>query len=208
MPDEASAGARRVVLLRGDAGAGKVHPGSGVPAVDGLDRVIWATADPEESRLPFGVVDQLARQLQTTSGTDARILDRTRREPFLEGVTLLRWLDEAQIDGVVVLVIDDVQHTDAQSSAALAFSLRRLHSDRVLTVMTTRPDEEVQIAAGLLRLIAARGVKITLGGLTDDRGDGDVRRCRTDPRDASAPPSAFAFTPTAIRSTCERSWPN
>ena len=137
---QASASSPSCVLVRGPGGVGKTTLIRAFLELTAQSRVIWASAAIEESGLPFGVLDELNRQLsRATTPIVSHSLDGEPRDPFVEGAVFLRALDDAQTDGAVVLVIDDVHLADAQSLAALTFALRRLSTDRVVALMTAAP---------------------------------------------------------------------
>ena len=60
------------------------------------------------------------------------------RSPFSVVVELLACLGDAQADGPVLLVVDDLHWADRPSAEALAVLVPRLRTDRVLVLVSTR----------------------------------------------------------------------
>ncbi|MET0422481.1 MAG: AAA family ATPase [Actinoplanes sp.] len=164
--DEVRSGASRLVVVEGEAGIGKTSLVRGFTASLDDFTVLWATADPAESDFPYGVIGQLARR----AGLDGFPLlaePAAGTTPHVVGGQLLLLLGELQQPGrPVALVVDDLHWADRESTQALGFVLRRLWSDRVLTILATRPvvasaDESLD---RLLRS-ADQATKVELGGL-------------------------------------------
>ena len=125
----AKMGQPQVVYVEGEAGGGKStllsrFLGSLPDAV-----VLQAGGDEAETRLSYGVIDQLQPGAATEPATD----------PMAVGVRLLDLFDRLQSGGqVVVLAIDDLQWADWPSARAVLFALRRLRADKVLALVSTR----------------------------------------------------------------------
>jgi DNA-binding CsgD family transcriptional regulator len=161
--DERLAAARlgrpQVVLVEGAPGAGKStllsrFLGSVSDAV-----IVEVGGDEAEMLLSYGVIDQLRLQVRTEPGMD----------PMAVGGQLLDHVERWQADGqVVVLAVDDLQWADRPSSRAVLFALRRLRTDRVLTVLATRVGGVVE--QGWARFVAgdSRVTRIRLGGLSSE----------------------------------------
>lgn len=162
---DATTRAAGFVLVQGPGGSGKTATVRAFCARQRQARVFWVTTDEAEQDLPFGIVDELSRQL--TDRTPTRIRPKSRpQDPLLEGADLLQQLDAAQSGGPIILVVDDVHLADRPSLTALTFALRRLHHDKVLCVLLTREKEAPVLPAGLLRLIADRGTTVALDGIS------------------------------------------
>lgn len=103
--------------------------------------VLHACCDAFEADIPFGIVKQLLRGAVLPSDadrfTDVRLGPDTA--PSEAGTQLLRLLDTLQRLRALVIVVDDLQWVDARSAQALAFVLRRLRAEAVLTVLASRP---------------------------------------------------------------------
>ena len=149
-------GDTRIVWLKGEPGAGKSRllahfVGSIRDAV-----VLQASADEDEMLLSYGLLDQLQHSVSTEAGTD----------PMAVGAGLLDQLDALQTGGaVVVLIVDDLQWADRPSARALLFALRRLRADRVLAVVSSRVDADVDPSWGRFIAGDARVTRVRLGGL-------------------------------------------
>jgi DNA-binding CsgD family transcriptional regulator len=118
-------------------------------------RVLAAAGDEAEARLPLGLFDRL-------------VLGHGRQAPtgpFAAGADLLTLLGDLQEAGPVAIVIDDAHWADRPSLLAVSFALRRCHGDRVLTVLTLRPEDAHRVQPGLLRLAHDSGERIALPGL-------------------------------------------
>ncbi len=88
------------------------------------------------------------------------------RDAFRAGAILLDALLWAANLTPLLLIVDDAQLVDTASLAALTFAFRRLHSGRVLVLITIRPDGLVRLPPGLTRLVDAAGATIRLTGLS------------------------------------------
>src|SRR3954451_16829020 len=130
--DHARAGRPRVVWLSGPAGIGKTTLTHRVLADRTEVRVLWASGDAAEARLPYGVVGQLLADLphRTAPASDA--------DPLAVGAELLAVLGDLEGACPVVLVLDDAQWMDDASTRALVFAVRRIRRDQVLLEMRTR----------------------------------------------------------------------
>ncbi|MGO9855520.1 MAG: AAA family ATPase [Acidimicrobiales bacterium] len=124
--DEVGSGNPRVVWVEGDAGMGKTalvrHAVAQLPA--GL-QLAHTDADELAAGRPF----ELARQLGSTSA-----------ESFAAGMEILEVWSQLQDDGPVVVVVEDLHWADSASSKALLSAVQRLDKDRVIVLVTTRPE--------------------------------------------------------------------
>jgi AAA ATPase domain len=128
-----------LVTIEGEAGIGKtalVRQGVGSSGV----RVLWARADPAESDLGYGIVEQLLR------GVGHKVLEHypllsgelEGSSPVGVGGQLLGVIGDLQADGPLAIVVDDIQWADRRSVEAVSFLLRRLSVDPVLAVVLIR----------------------------------------------------------------------
>jgi DNA-binding CsgD family transcriptional regulator len=146
-------GRAAVVWVEGDAGTGK-----SALVRHSLERVgddfvmLRAEADEAAADLSFALVEQLGA---TPSA-----------QPFAAGVALLERLGSAHGDRPVALVAEDLHWADAASRATLLTLARRMHHDRVLLLVTSRPAPGED---GWARFVEDpdRCARITLGGLDD-----------------------------------------
>jgi hypothetical protein len=146
----------QLVAIEGPAGIGKtslVRHFVG-PRSSPAGRVLWASGDEEEVRLPWGVLSQLAASalaagspqlMQLVEGLDPEA------DGALVGAGLLRLLAD---DDPLVVVLDDIHWADAQSLAAVRFALRRLMSEKVMAVVVYRPEFWARLGEGWRRLLA------------------------------------------------------
>jgi DNA-binding CsgD family transcriptional regulator len=123
-------GRPRVVLLEGAAGIGKTALIERFLASLDDVTVLRASGDETESRLAFGVLEQLLRR----SGEVVELAG----DHISAGALALERI--GALDPPIVLVIDDAHWADAASLRALLFVVRRLVADRVLIVIATRED--------------------------------------------------------------------
>jgi len=86
-------------------------------------------------------------------------------DPLAAGRLVLDALGLLATRAPVVLVVEDLHWIDQPSAQALRFALRRLSEERVLAVLTTRPEGPVQLDQGWRRLCDDRGRRLRLGAL-------------------------------------------
>ncbi len=131
-------------------------------------RRLWARADPAESDLAYGIVEQLLRHV------DAGVLSRHpllegdfgRSSPVGVGGELLGVIGDVQSVGPVVMVIDDVQWADRRSVEAISFMLRRLSVDSVLMIAILRGERDHLDDLGRRMLLSVeRRSRVALTGL-------------------------------------------
>ncbi|MBU2664637.1 AAA family ATPase [Actinoplanes bogorensis] len=174
--DEVRSGESRLAVVEGEAGIGKSALLSHFSGSITDFTVLRATADNTETDFPYGVIGQLTRHAGRTALDAFPLLadPAAGSGPHVIGGQLLLLLGELQEAGrPVAVLVDDLQWADRSSTQALGFVLRRLWSDRVLTVLATRPspgsaDESLD---KLLRS-SERTTRVELTGL----GTGDVTR--------------------------------
>lgn len=161
-------GRARVVLVEGEAGVGKTAL---------LRRFLYAApdlqslvvcGDESEMRLPYGLVDQLARRCdEPNAGSLVQLVTDPAIDPLRIGAELLDLLGGLQATGPVAVVVDDAQWADASSLRALTFALRRLSTDAVLALVAVRAADTATLPAGLHRLVDSQcGVRLRLDGFT------------------------------------------
>ncbi len=176
--DHVRAGQPQVVLIEGPAGIGKTALVDRFLDLETDVQVIRASGEPWEASVPYGVVDQLVRGAGVSR---ARMLAGRERalpvdEPISVGGRVLELLGDLDGERPVVVVIDDAHWADLDSLRALLFALRRLVADRVLTVLTARPEDMSRLPEGLRRLAEGQtGTTVPLGEL----GTSQVRALAT-----------------------------
>ncbi|MDT3446047.1 AAA family ATPase [Pseudofrankia sp. BMG5.37] len=167
------AGRSCLVLVEGPAGIGKTALVHEFLDLAGEGCVLWASGEESEGGLPLGVVAQLV------SRVPAAVLDPSAAafkgddspvDPLVAGAALIDMLGKLQQPGPVVLVVDDAHWADQPSLVALTFALRRLHADRVLTLVISRDRSDLRLPEGLRRLLTDRrhALQLSLGGLQAD----------------------------------------
>ena len=118
----------RVIWVEGVAGSGKTT------------LVRHALADlPEELRHRARAVRR-ARQRRRVTTSPASSESAARDSPFAAAQQLLDTWAQLQEQGPVAVLVEDVHWADAESSLALISAVRRLDQDRVLLVITSRPE--------------------------------------------------------------------
>ena len=140
------------LLVVGEPGVGKtalLDAAGEQASSDGVD-VLTVTGVDVESTLPFaglhhllrnllGGLDRLpqvrAQALRTVFG----LVDGAPPEPFLIGLAVLDLLNHQASERSILVLVDDAQWLDQETSAVLAFVARRLTADPVLLVAATRP---------------------------------------------------------------------
>ena len=141
--EAAREGQPQIVWIEGDAGIGKTAFIRRFPDDGAGCQVLQASGEESETTLDYGVVLQLVAQatpadeLARARGADRPALAgqlvhgrrRPARHPRLRSRTR----------APVVLVVDDAHWLDPSSAAALLFVLRRLHGDRLLVLIGSRP---------------------------------------------------------------------
>ena len=173
--EAAAAAARRgepqVVLVEGEAGAGKSSLLARFAAgLAGAAVVLRAGGDEAELLLPYGVVSQLVASARGAGGRPgllaAELSDRV--DPLAVGADLLVWLSQCcRGQQMALVLVDDLHWADGPSARALLFAVRRLQADRVLVVVSARPGELARLGEGWLRFLAGdyRAGGVRLGGL-------------------------------------------
>ncbi len=166
-------GEPRLVWLTGEAGIGKTSlMRRFVGGLSGV-RVLWAGGDENETDLPYGVVNQLLSDLPASEPDSGLAALRPDADPLAVGADLLSELGTLQTSGPVLVVIDDAQWADHRSAQALVFVARRLRSDQVMILLSSRSDapDPRQLWERALALSQLTR-RLSLGGLTAE----DLRR--------------------------------
>ena len=151
----AAGGRAQVVLVEGDAGYGKTEL---------VDRVV------RESCEGFVVLRAEAEELaiDTSLYLLGQLGVSTTDGPVAAAMGLVEVLGDQQDRGPVALVVEDLHWADPVSRDALLLAARRLREDRVLIMVTTRPDPVGN--AGWERFVRddERGCRVRLGPLSVD----------------------------------------
>jgi DNA-binding CsgD family transcriptional regulator len=162
-----------LVTIEGDSGIGKTALArQALSAATGFT-VLAARADPNESDLDFGIVDQLVRRVSSAARADYPLLDGAATggsaSPFAVGAQLLALIGAQQARTPLAIIIDDVQWADRRSVEALTFVLRRLTVDPVLVIAVFRGERD-RLDDQARRMVASmeHRLRISLSGLGVD----------------------------------------
>ncbi len=151
----AAANQAQVVWIDGVAGAGKTAlVREALGRLPPAYHLLRAAADELAPDVPFGTLTGLG--LAGTAGA------------FAAGVELVALLAAAQDAGPVALVVEDLHWADAASRQALLTAARRLHDDKVMLLMTSRPDAGAADSWERFRLEPGTCRRIVLGSLSQD----------------------------------------
>lgn len=137
-------GAPAVVLVHGTPGSGKTWLVRQFLHEATVERLLGAAGDPDESRLAWSTLHQMASRASPSLGKLGEglrsLLGRldAAADPMLVASALLEVVDQSE--GPLAIVIDDAQWADDASLSALRFVLRRLGADPVLCVLVVRGD--------------------------------------------------------------------
>ena len=131
--DHARGGSGHLVLVHGEAGAGKsALVRAWVTTLPEDSRVLSGACDPLSSPRPLGPLVDVAPELDPRVG---ELLRAGERDGLFEAA--LQSLDE---QGPVVLVLEDLHWADMSTLDLVRFLARRLEQSRVLVVATYRDD--------------------------------------------------------------------
>ena len=148
-------GQPQVVLVEGDAGSGKSSLLVQFAARLADAAVLRAGGDEAELLLPYGIVGQLTASARGVGGPPGLLAADLSDwvDPLAVGADLVVWLGQCcRGQQMALVVIDDLQWADGPSARALLFAVRRLQADRVLVVVSARPEELARLGEGWLRL--------------------------------------------------------
>jgi DNA-binding CsgD family transcriptional regulator len=163
------AGSARFVLIEGESGFGK----SALLRAAAASVALWPTqsaiADENEAELPYGVLNQLLRQVEEQEDLEPPLRGGIAPDvpALVAGAALLNLIDGSE--GATCVTIDDAQWLDQKSADALWFAGRRSFRDRLLVLIAARPDETPFLER--MRLLVAdeeRGARLHVGGLNVD----------------------------------------
>ncbi|MFI9387687.1 AAA family ATPase [Kutzneria sp. NPDC052558] len=145
-------GRSRVLVLRGEAGAGKTALLDYLAGTMPADRVSWAVGVESESEIAYATLQRLCAPLMGHVGRlpepqrEALLVglgERTGTAPdaLLVGLAVLGLLAEAAAERPLLCVVDDVQWLDKMSEVILTFVARRLDAESVALVFASRDEE-------------------------------------------------------------------
>jgi len=169
----AQAGDPQVVLIEGEGGVGKSSLIFEFLGKHRDVRTVTASGEPAEAMLAYGVVQQLAGDVaaaQPGAPTDLELLShgpRADEDPLAVGAELRGLISALQAKHPAVVVLEDLQWVDLLSARALLFACRRLVTDRVLVILTSRLHGMAHLGEGWARFVSGdrRATCLTLSGL-------------------------------------------
>lgn len=152
---QAALGTFRAVWIEGEAGAGKsaLLRTSLEQLPDG-----FTTVRAEADQLAGDVNLEVVAQLGVAAAAD----------PFHAGLELLELIGERQGLGPVAVVVEDLHWADPASRLALLTAARRLRDDRVLLLVTSRPDGRDYDGWDRFTTDPERCLRVDLGALSAD----------------------------------------
>lgn len=142
-----------VVWVEGDSGSGKTYLlRKALQGLPGGFSVLRAEADELASDVPFRVVEQLGV--------------RGAAAAFPAGLELLERWGRSQAGGPVAVAVEDLHWADPESRSALLVAARRLGQDKVLVLVTSRPQPTVGDGWERLRLDQGRCLMLPMAPLS------------------------------------------
>jgi DNA-binding NarL/FixJ family response regulator len=167
---EAAAGRPRIAVIEGEAGLGKSSLITEFLSRHREVPVLAASGEASEQALPWGMVRQLARRADTDQGAGLTLLagPAASADPLLVGEELLALMAARSARGVLAVVIEDLQWADQQSARALLFACRRLAGDKVLVIVSARPQQLGRLGDGWTRFLTGdrRCIRLALARLS------------------------------------------
>nr|WP_188191734.1 AAA family ATPase [Nonomuraea sp. SYSU D8015] len=163
-------GRSSLVVLEGPAGIGKTAlAGEFLSAIENAV-VLDVSGEEGEAELPYGVLGQLSAQFEPLPEALASLPGpgaAAQPDPLVVGAALLELLGRLQRTSPVVIAVDGAGWADLPSLHALTFALRRLRTDRVLTLLIARESDDPRLPDGLRRLLrSSAALRLPLSGLS------------------------------------------
>lgn len=185
----ARVGASGVLVLTGEAGVGKTALLDEVAVLAPTMRRLSAQGVESEQAIPFGGLLQLLRPIlsllddlpgpQSDALSSALMLRASPdREPsrFAVGSATLTLLSRAADEQPLVVLVDDAHLLDRPSADALLFAARRLVSDAVAVLATTRHDAPGSAAWAELPSTVVTGLDLDSAAGLLEVGSGGLNR--------------------------------
>ncbi|MGW4947994.1 ATP-binding protein [Actinoplanes sp. NPDC004185] len=157
------AGHSRVLVLRGEAGAGKTALLDYLCGHSPGGRVVRAAGVEPESEIAYSALqqlcapllehlDRLAEPQRAALATAFGLSSGSPPQALLVGLAVLGLFAEAAAEQPLVCVVDDVQWLDRMSEVVLTFVARRLEAESVALVFSARSPGDEQLLPGLPEL--------------------------------------------------------
>jgi DNA-binding CsgD family transcriptional regulator len=159
-----------LVTIEGESGVGKTALARRTLASFTDVTRLWARADPAESNLGYGILNQLVRGVDRSLLTRYPLLagEAPASAPFAVGAQFLGLIGALQRAGPVLIVIDDVQWADHRSAEALSFAFRRLSVDPVAVMLTIRGGhDQLDVPVHRMLLSMQQRRRVALSGLSE-----------------------------------------
>ena len=134
LDEVAASGHGRLLLIRGEAGAGKTALVRQFCAGRRSTRVLWGSCDALFTPRPLGPFLDIAR----TTGGDLERVAKRGAQPYKFAEVLLREFSDQPAS---VVIVEDVHWADEATLDVLRIVTRRIESLRALIVLTFRDDE-------------------------------------------------------------------
>jgi len=159
--DRSAQGGAPLAFVHGEAGIGKTTLVRALVDEVRDVTVVAASGEETEASLSLGVAGQLLDRARPLAPRGV-----TPPTAFAAGAALVAAVSDLEVQGPVLLWVDDLHWVDALSQQALLFALRRLTVDPVCTVLSSRSLDDPAIAPGFLRLRREpRATEVALHGL-------------------------------------------
>jgi DNA-binding CsgD family transcriptional regulator len=186
--EDLRSGRGRVMVVRGEAGAGKSALLEYLAGAAAGMRVARAAGVESEMELAFASVHQLCAPLldrldrlpgpqRDALGVAFGLQEGAAPDRFMVGLAVLTLLAEAEEDRPLLCVVDDAQWLDQASAQVLAFAARRLLAEPVGLVFAAR-ERGVQfggLAELVVRGLPEQDARALLGSVVRVRLDEQVR---------------------------------
>jgi DNA-binding CsgD family transcriptional regulator len=180
------AGQCQVLVLRGEAGAGKTALLNYVLKRAGRCQIMRAAGAESEMELPFAALHQLCAPFldrlgrlpgpqRDALGVAFGVRDGDVPDRFLASVGFSSLLSEVATERPLICVVDDAQWLDEASARALAFVARHLAAGPIAVLLAVRPSDMDRELAGLAELavggLAERDARALLSSAVTSRLD-------------------------------------
>ncbi|TXK15730.1 helix-turn-helix transcriptional regulator [Microbacterium saccharophilum] len=157
------------LLIRGEPGIGKTALLSAFSRAAHGARLLRADGYEAESEMPYATLQRIGRPLvahldsllPTHSAAlriAAGVAEGAPPDRYLVGLGMLSLLAAAGEEEPITCLVDDAHLVDTESLEVLAFVARRLQAERVLLILSGRPDERMDVAAAGVPVLELGGL--------------------------------------------------